>query len=110
MSDLIKADTDLLLKLNDLDSKLNSSLNNAETQTTQDIDRQKAKLQDKIKMLKEKSSELLEETQNKIFLEMTNQTRLREQNLTLLMEIDVKLKNAEDTMNRYTLYEEILSV
>lgn len=39
-----KSDTELLMKLNDLDSKLNTSLNNADTQTTQDIDRQKGKL------------------------------------------------------------------
>jgi len=32
------------MKLNDLDTKLNTALNNAETQTAQDIDKQKAKL------------------------------------------------------------------
>lgn len=34
-----KTDTELLMKLNDLDTKLNTALNNAETQTAQDIDK-----------------------------------------------------------------------
>ncbi|KAL4470156.1 hypothetical protein ABPG72_009081 [Tetrahymena utriculariae] len=110
VQELQKADTDLLLKLNDLDSKLNTALNNAETQTTQDIDKQKLKLQDKIKILKEKAVELLEESQNKKYLEMTVDQKLRETYVKELVDIDCRIKMQEDNMNKYIQYEEILAV